>query len=94
MKLFLLILSILFNSFNFFNFLDRSTEHAALRRGLFFIGRVFRIIGAVIDLCTGSVESPGEVDGGKTALDGYPRQEDGDACAEIGDELEVTSLSV
>mgnify|MGYP001185971593 CR=1 FL=1 len=36
----------------------------------------------------------GEADGGETALGCYPRKEDGDACAEIGDELEVTSLSV
>ena len=94
MKLFLLILSILFNSFNFFNFLDRSTEHAALRRGLFLIGRVLGFIGAVIDLYTESNKSPGEADGGETALGCYPRKEDGDASAESGDELEVTSMSV
>ena len=70
-----------------FSTLDHSTEHAALRRGLF-------LIGAVIDLYTESNKSPGEADGGETALGCYPRKEDDDASAESGDELEVTSMSV
>ena len=52
------------------------------------------VLGAAIDLCSGSDESPGEADDGETALGCHPRKEDDDADAEIGDKLEVTSLSV